>query len=99
MSKYGFDSDGAHSERSTDRIYRENPELLGFGNGENESEFHPSRSGSGGKGSGGAGGGCGCAVFLVILGIAVLFMESDAAFFIYVIFALIVVFAYSAKEK
>ena len=97
MSKHGFDSDGAHSERSTDRIYRENPELLGFGDTEKEHGFHP--SGGGGNGSGGAGGGCGCAVFLAVLGILILYMDSDAAFFIYVIFALVMVFAYSAREK
>lgn len=92
---YYSDSESGHTERGTDRIYRENPELLGFGSGEDEKGFHPSS----GSGNGNGSGGCGCAVFLAVLGIVVLFMKSDAAFYIYVIFALILVFAYSAREK
>ncbi len=95
MSKHGFDIDGAHSERSTDRIYRENPELLGFGNEEKDNGFHPSHSSGGGNGSGGCLGCFGLFVVFLILGYIVLSMESDAAFFIYVVIGLIVLFAYT----
>ena len=100
MSMHGFDGEGSgHTERQTDRIYRENPELLGFGNGEKDDGFHPSRGSSGGgKDSGGCLGCFGLFVVFLLLGIAVLSMESDAAFIIYVIVGLIAVFAYTRTE-
>ena len=100
MGKHVSDKEGnGYTEHPTDRIYREAPELLGFGNKEKDDGYHPSRSSGGSSGGGGnSSGSClGCLglfVVFLIIGIAVLSMDSDAAFTVYVFIGLIALMIY-----